>query len=100
MAGAGPDELRLEVSEYVSPTRWRWTLTGAGGIFLADHEVRLDETDWEYDAFTDLLEYLSWHVAPDQRVQDEARIADELGAWIGTQVLGPSGRPEDDLASE
>ena len=44
---------------------------------------------WQFEAFTDLLGYLSWHVAPDQRAQDEARIVGELGAWIGAQVLRP-----------
>jgi tetratricopeptide (TPR) repeat protein len=64
-------------------------LTDAGETFLAGHEVRLDETAWQFEAFTDLQGYLSWHAAPDQRTQDETRITAELGAWIGTQVLGP-----------
>ena len=86
MAGAG---LRLEVTDYGGPTEWRWTLTDEAGVFEEDHEVRLDRASWEYEAFSDLLGYLSWHVAPDRRRADEARIVGEVGAWIGTQVLGP-----------
>ena len=81
--------LQLEVREYAGPTRWRWVLTDGGGAFLADHEVRLDNKDWQYEAFANLVGYLSWHVAPDQRAQDEARVTGELGAWIGKEVLGP-----------
>jgi hypothetical protein len=82
-------ELRLEVLDFAGPARWRWRLTGADGTFLADHEVRLDERCWQYEAFTDLLRYLSWHSAPDRRAQDEARIVGEVGAWIGAEVFGP-----------
>ena len=57
--------------------------------FFADHEVRLDPGDWQFEAFGDLTGYLSWHVAPDRRREDEARIVGEVGAWIGSEVLGP-----------
>jgi tetratricopeptide (TPR) repeat protein len=89
MAGTGPGELRLEIRDYDGPAKWRWALTDAGGALLCDHEVRLNAADWQYEAFTDLLGYLSWHAAPDRKREDEARIADELGSWIGVQVLGP-----------
>ncbi len=82
-------ELRLEAREFKDLTRWRWVLTDAGGTFLADHEVRLDAGRWQYEAFTDLLGYLQWHVAPDRWDTDEARIVGEVGAWIGAEVLGP-----------
>ena len=82
-------ELRLEVLEFGDLTRWRWRLTGAGAKFLADHEVRLDGGCWQYEAFTDLLGYLSWHAAPDRWDEDEARIVGEVGSWIGAEVLGP-----------
>ncbi len=84
-------ELRLEICEFESLARWRWRLTRPGGRFLADHEVRLDEQCWQFEAFTDLLGYLRWHAAPDRRVEDEARIVAEVGEWIGSQVLGPVG---------
>lgn len=86
MAEAG---LRLEARDYAGPARWRWVLTGSDGAFIADHQVRLDETAWQFEAFGDLHHYLSWHVAPDRRGTDDARIVAEVGAWITGQVLGP-----------
>ena len=82
-------ELRLEVRDFAGPDRWRWVLTDRRGAFVADHEVRLDGGCWEFEAFTDLLGYLDWHVMPDRQVRDEARIVGELGAWVGSQVFGP-----------
>ena len=82
-------ELRLEVREFESLARWRWVLTGPGGEFLADHEVRLDVGCWQFEAFTGLLQYLRWHALPDRRLDDEARIVSEVGAWIGADVFGP-----------
>ena len=81
--------LRLAVVDWAGLDRWRWVLTDAAGTLIADHEVRLDATCWQHEAFTDLVGYLSWNVTPDQRVRDEARITGELGAWIEAQVLGP-----------
>jgi tetratricopeptide (TPR) repeat protein len=81
--------LRLTVVDWAGPDRWRWVLTDAAGTLIADHEVRLDATCWQREAFTDLLGYLSWNVTQDERVRDEARITGELGEWIGKQVLGP-----------
>ena len=83
------DECRLEVREFAGLGRWRWVLTGPGGKFLADHEVRLDTSCWQFEAFTDLQGYLYWHAAPDRRVDDEARIVAEVGEWIGREVFGP-----------
>lgn len=82
-------ELRLEARDFAGPARWRWVLTDRRGAFVADHEVRLDPGCSEYEAFNDLLEYLDWHVTPDRLGRDEARIVRQLGAWIGSQVLGP-----------
>jgi tetratricopeptide (TPR) repeat protein len=81
--------LRLEVRDFTDLTRWRWVLTDADGAFVKDHEVRLDQDAWQFEAFADLLEYLSWNAAPDNRRADEARIIADLGSWIGTEVLGP-----------
>jgi hypothetical protein len=83
------DGCLLEVREFAGLGRWRWVLTGPGGRFLADHEVRLDTGCWQFEAFTDLQGYLYWHAAPDRRVEDEARIVAEVGEWIGTEVFGP-----------
>jgi hypothetical protein len=64
-------------------------LTGPGGGLLADHEVRLDTGCWQFEAFADLQGYLYWHVAPDRRAEDEARIVAGVGQWIGAEVFGP-----------
>jgi hypothetical protein len=87
--GCPVGELRLEVRDFRDLGRWRWVLTGPGGGFLGDHEVRLEATCWQFEAFADLLGYLTWHVAPDRFDEDEARIVAEVGAWIGSEVLGP-----------
>jgi tetratricopeptide (TPR) repeat protein len=81
--------LRLEVYDFADLTRWRWVLTNAGR-YLADHAVQLDDSSWQYEAFTDLAGYLSWQVAPDRRRADEERIVSDLGRWITARVLGPS----------
>jgi hypothetical protein len=87
---ARSQELRLEVREFRDLTRWRWVLSeAASGALVADHEVRLDATDWQFEAFRGLHHYLAWHVAPDRRGTDEARIVAEVGEWISTRVLGP-----------
>jgi hypothetical protein len=81
-------ELQLEAWQFQELTRWRWALTGPGGSLVADEEVRLDAGCWQFEAFIDLLGYLSWHVAPDRRIEDEARIVAGVGTWIGTEVFG------------
>jgi hypothetical protein len=81
--------LRLEAREFRDRTRWRWVLTDASEAFVADHEVRLDPAEWQFEAFTDLPAYLRWHTAPDRRREDEARIVGEVGEWMGSQLLGP-----------
>jgi CHAT domain len=82
-------ELRLEVRDYAGPTRWRWVLADAAGEVITGHAVQLDQASWQYEALGDLPGYLSWQAAPDQRAEDEARIAAELGGWISAEVLGP-----------
>ena len=80
--------LRLEAREFAGPTRWRWVLISADGLVISDHLVQLDSTSWQFEAFTDLVRYLRWHVAPDGREAEEARIVAELGDWVGAEVLG------------
>jgi len=84
-------EFRLEAQEFQGLTRWRWVLTGSDGSFVADHEVRLDAGCWQFKAFSDLWDYLQWGAAPDRRIEDEARIVADVGAWIGEHVLGQVG---------
>ena len=81
--------LRLEARDFEGLTRWRWELRDGSGALVTRHEVRLDDSCWQYEAFTDLLGYLSWHTAPGRLAEDQARIVAELGEWIGAQVLGP-----------
>jgi CHAT domain len=85
VAGAG---LRLEVRDYTDPANWRWVLTDDGNA-VAEHTVKLDERDWQFDAFRDLPGWISWHAAPDRYREDEARMVAEVGDWIGSRVLGP-----------
>jgi tetratricopeptide (TPR) repeat protein len=83
-------ELRLEAVDFVDLTRWRWVLTDDdSGAFLADHEVRLDASSWQFEAFADLAGYLEWRVPPDRQAQNEARMVSSVGEWIGSTVLGP-----------
>ena len=84
-------EFWLEAREFQNLTRWRWVLIGPGGALVADHQVQLDVECWQYEAFTDLRRYLRLHAAPDQRTGSEARIVAQVGAWIGTDVLGAVG---------
>jgi hypothetical protein len=83
-------ELRLDAVKFTSPIRWGWVLTdGASGAFISSHMMQPDDSSWQFEAFSDLAGYLSWHAAPDTRAQDETRIVGELGEWVGSQVLGP-----------
>ncbi|MGH8929790.1 MAG: hypothetical protein ACRDZO_03910 [Egibacteraceae bacterium] len=81
----------LQVLDYAGPARWRWRLTGPGGRFLADHEVRLDQAVSEYDAFNDLYGYLRRYAVPGRRVASEAELVDRVGRWVGEAVLDPIG---------
>ncbi len=80
--------LRLEVVDYAGPTRWRWRLTGAQGELLAEHDVDLDEQEWQTIAFTDLHGYLRANADPDRRLTHEAELVVGVGAWLSERVLG------------
>jgi hypothetical protein len=82
-------QLRLEVRDFESPTRWRWLLADdSSGRVLAGHEVDLTGAPGEFGAFTDLYRYLRWNAVPDRRTASEAEIAARVGAWAGREVLG------------
>jgi hypothetical protein len=83
--------LQLEVLDYEGPTRWRWRLSEARGRYLADHEVRLDSSTSEFEAFCDLEKYLRWHSSIERRLEQESELLERIGGWIGEQVLGPVG---------
>src|ERR1700730_15382514 len=80
--------LRLEIAEFTDANHWRWRLTDADGSFLAAHAVVLDPTDPNYQALFDLPSYLRHYAAPDRRDEDERRLLQEVGVWIGRTVLG------------
>ena len=79
-----PAPLRLELTDYLDATRWRWVLSDSSGHFLADHSVRLDPTSREYAGFLDLGQYLDYN----QPIYPPERQLRDLGAWIGEQVFG------------
>jgi tetratricopeptide (TPR) repeat protein len=80
--------LLLEVADFEDPQHWRWVLKDSSGKFLQDQEVSLDLDDSNYRAFLDLQGYLDSHSSPDNRTNDQLRLLDEMGSWIGSQVLG------------
>src|SRR5215469_1769109 len=92
--GGSMEDLRLEVVDFsVSDGGlwWRWVLTEPGGGFVADHRVRLDAGESEYEAFTDLEGYLRWRADPEDRVASEAALVAGVGRWIGERVFGEVG---------
>jgi hypothetical protein len=82
--------LHLEVADFTDADHWRWLLQEPGGAFLADHTVALDRGDPRYPALLDLPGYVHRYAAPDRREVDERRLVEEVGVWIGEQVLGRS----------
>jgi tetratricopeptide (TPR) repeat protein len=90
-AGVAMAELTLKAREVESASRWRWVLTGPGGVVVAEHRVQLDEGCWQYEAFGDPHAYLRWRVVPDRRVEHESEVVAQLGEWVGAEVLGPVG---------
>ena len=80
--------LRLEIADFKDADHWRWVLKDAIGAFLGDHAVALDPRDPKYGALLDLSGYLRYYAAPDKRDADERRLLQEVGAWIGANVLG------------
>jgi tetratricopeptide (TPR) repeat protein len=88
------EDLTLTVEDFRSgsdETSWRWLLTGPGGVFEADAEIRLRHDDWQYDAFQDLYGYLAWRVDPQRRTAREAEVVRRVGEWIGARALGDIG---------
>ncbi len=77
--------LQLRITDYSSPTRWRWQLDDQDGHVLADHEVDLDDDSLEYRAFVDL----PGHLAPYSFITPEDELLTSLGKWMGRVVFGP-----------
>jgi hypothetical protein len=85
---ATEDALLLKVTDYEDPQHWRWVLTDSSGKILQDHEVSLDPADPLYSALLDLPTYLERCSSPDNRVNDRLRLIKEVGARVGSKVLG------------
>ncbi len=83
-------EFTLQASNISGPLAWKWTLLGEGGMFVADHAVSLADDDWRYKAFLDLHGYLRVYASPDRRREAERQMIEQVGRWIGEQVLGPT----------
>ena len=86
---ANAHQLKLSVADYRDACHWYCRLADANDSFLADHEVKLDAADAEYLGWVDLTSFLREHAAPDRRHQDERRLVQEVGVWIGRNVYGP-----------
>lgn len=81
--------LLLRAVEVADRHRWRWLLEDAGsGEPLADHQVALNPAARGVRAFEDLPRYLRWRADPDRRVESEAHLLTQVGAWLGARVLG------------
>jgi hypothetical protein len=81
--------LKLEICDYKDASHWYCRLLDGHGKLLADHEVKLNPAEPEYEAFIDLRDYLRHRAAPDRREADEKRLIAQVGAWIGRNVYGP-----------
>jgi tetratricopeptide (TPR) repeat protein len=80
--------VQLRVVDFQGPDRWRWLLTDEHGSFVADHQVALDPTEPEYEAFVDLAGFLGDRAIPDRRLSSEAELVSRVGEWVGRRVLG------------
>lgn len=88
---AAGDTLILEAVDFKDPQHWRWVLKDRQGKFLADHEVDLDPTDPNYSAFIDLECFLKANSSPDRWLEDQIRLMQQIGSWIGKEALGSVG---------
>jgi hypothetical protein len=82
---------RLQVLDWAGTGqwRWRWRLLNADGVYVTDHQVEIDATAWQFEAFTNLDNYLKWAASPD-RWEHQAELVEQVGEWVGRHVLGPA----------
>jgi len=83
--------LILEARDFKDPQHWRWVLKDCQGKFLADHEVGLDSGDPNYTAFMDMESFLKANSSPDRWLEDQMRLMEQVGSWIGKEALGSVG---------
>jgi hypothetical protein len=78
--------LRLKVVGFAGPCR---LTEAAGGRFVAEHDVVLNVSEWQCEAFTSLDGDLRWNADPDRWLASEAELTAQVGTCLGEQVLGP-----------
>ena len=88
---AAGETLILEARDFKDPQHWRWVLKDSQGKFLADHEVRLNPADPNYSAIIDLESFLKDNSSPDRWLEDQIRLMQQVGSWIGREALGSVG---------
>ena len=79
--------MQLTITDFKSPTRWRWVLNDGQGNFLADHEVNLDSEAKEYRGFLDLPDYLDFY-NPERAEEVEKGMLQRVSEWMGEHVFG------------
>ena len=85
-----PRVLTLSVPRFVDKYHWTWRLSDELGGVLAEHSVPDHRGfGWYADALN-LYEFLRLRVAPDRREEDERRLTQDIGRWIGRHMLGPA----------
>lgn len=85
------ETLILEARDFIDPQHWRWVLKDTQGKFLADHEVGLDSGDPNYSAFINLEGFLKANSSPDRWFEDQIRLMQQVGSWMGREALGQVG---------
>jgi len=88
---AAGETLILEARDFRDPQHWRWALTDSQGKFLADQEVSLDLANPNYSAFIDLAGFLKANSSPDRWLEDQIRLMQQVGSWMGREALGQVG---------
>jgi hypothetical protein len=81
----------LEMLEVDSPTRWRWKLSDDEGNILVDLQIDFNASAWEFEAFKDLAYYLDAFRSADQPMEEEQAAVRDVGAWVGSTLLGAVG---------
>ena len=85
-----PRVLTLSVPRFVDKYHWTWRLADESGAVLAEHDVQIAEDSAEYADALNVYEFLRLRVAPDRREEDERRLTQDIGRWIGREMLGPA----------
>lgn len=79
-----PTALRLEITDYHSPTHFDLRLTGSEGNTLGYHSVRLDADTRERRAYLDLPHALRRKLPN----ETEMEVLTTVGDWLGVNVFG------------